>query len=128
MSKIIEALKFLNMLEARYNKISLSNLAVIVCIVKVAIAPAASIVDLSALLLALLNYGHKRYESNKSAANTSEASVAELRTAMERVVGVQNNLTTDIATFKRTFDDVAKTAEESKKLLSTSTLASAFKR
>ncbi len=52
-------------LQERNGNLSLTNLAVAVCIVKIAIAPVISIPEIGALLLSLLNYGHKRYEANK---------------------------------------------------------------
>lgn len=56
----------LNLLERGGSKLSLSNSAVFVCIIKIAIAPQISITEIGALLLSLLNYGHKRFESNKA--------------------------------------------------------------
>lgn len=57
----------LSLVDGRGSSLSLTNLAVIVCIVKIAVAPQISIPEIGALLLSLLNYGHKRYESNKAA-------------------------------------------------------------
>ncbi len=55
----------LSLVESRGGNLSLTNLAVMVCIVKIAIAPQISIPEIGALLLSLLNYGHKRFETNK---------------------------------------------------------------
>ena len=57
----------LSLVDGRGSSFSLTNLAVMVCIVKIAVAPQISIPEIGALLLSLLNYGHKRYESNKAA-------------------------------------------------------------
>lgn len=54
------ALAFLNLLDNAGN-LSISNIAVIVCVIKVALAPQFSITEVGALLVSLLNYAHKRY-------------------------------------------------------------------
>ena len=51
---------FLNLLDAQ-GKLSITNVAVIVCLLKLAFAPAASITEAGTLLVALANYAHKRY-------------------------------------------------------------------
>lgn len=53
---------FLNLLDAQ-GKLSITNVAVIVCLLKLAFAPAASITEAGTLLVALANYAHKRYTS-----------------------------------------------------------------
>lgn len=63
----------LNLLEYGNNKISLTNLALLVCIVKISVSHEASVVELGALLLSLINYGHKRIESNKVIASKVES-------------------------------------------------------
>jgi len=52
-------LSFLNLLDNDGN-LSISNIAVIVCVTKIAIAPHFSITEVGALLVSLLNYAHKR--------------------------------------------------------------------
>lgn len=51
---------FLNLLDAQ-GKLSITNVAVIVCLLKLAFAPAVSITEAGTLLVALANYAHKRY-------------------------------------------------------------------
>lgn len=60
-------------LQERNGNLSLTNLTVFVCIVKIAVAPVISIPEIGALLLSLLNYGHKRYEANKMLKSEIEA-------------------------------------------------------
>jgi hypothetical protein len=64
MSILKSILKFLNVLDANEN-LSITNLAVIVALVKLAIAPTASITEAGTLLIALANYGHKRFVSSQ---------------------------------------------------------------
>lgn len=52
-------LNFLSLLD-RDGNLSISNVAVIVCVTKIAAAPKFSIEEVGALLVALLNYAHKR--------------------------------------------------------------------
>lgn len=59
-----KVLKFLSLLD-RGGNLSITNIAVIVCITKIAISPTFTITEVGALMLSLLNYAHKRKESNK---------------------------------------------------------------
>lgn len=56
---MLRVLKFLNLLDADGN-LSITNVAVIVCVTKMALAAQMNGCDLGALLAVLLNYGHKR--------------------------------------------------------------------
>lgn len=62
MSKV---LTFLNLLDSDGN-LSITNVAVIVCVTKLAIAPEFSIAEVGALLCSLLNYSHKRYVNSQN--------------------------------------------------------------
>ena len=55
-----KVLTFLNLLDASGN-LSISNVAVCVCIAKLALAHPFQLSELGALMMSLLNYGHKRY-------------------------------------------------------------------
>lgn len=59
MVKLLRLLKFLNLLDAT-GSLSLTNVAVIIAIVKMASSHSAP-VDAGALFASLLNYAHKRY-------------------------------------------------------------------
>lgn len=123
-------LRFFNLLD-RSNHLSITNVAVIVCVTKMAIAPQVSIVDAGALLISLLNYGHKRMEANKASKEEAQSAVQaefqEIKSAMTKVVDVQNKITQDVSQMKATSELVEKQAQETKKLLSNSNLAQAFK-
>jgi len=93
MNKLIALLSSLNLLERGNKKLSISNIAVIVCIVKIAVSSNVSVVEIGALLLSLLNYAHKRTENNKIIKNDQEklpdssnvlAQVEELRAKLEQ--------------------------------------------
>lgn len=60
MENLRKVANFLNLLDAQ-GKLSITNVAVIVCLLKLALAPAASITEAGTLLAALANYAHKRY-------------------------------------------------------------------
>jgi hypothetical protein len=84
MSILKSILKFLNVLDANEN-LSITNLAVIVALVKLAIAPTASITEAGTLLIALANYGHKRF------VNAQEVEVPE-DTVTPKVEAMQTKL------------------------------------
>lgn len=111
-------LSFLNLLD-RSGSLSITNTAVYVLLVKMSISPfdwAAA----AALMVTLLNYAHKRSNSLKTESNAS---------TLPEVPPVDlGPLQAQLDSFKSTFESVAKTAEETKKLLSQSNLAQAFTR
>lgn len=57
---ILKALIFLKIVDEHDENISLTNVGLIVVLVKLAIVQSASIVDIGGLLLALLNYNAKK--------------------------------------------------------------------
>ena len=59
MDKLKAALSFLNLLDAE-GRLSITNLAVVITLVKLAISPAASLTEAGMLLCTLTNYAHKR--------------------------------------------------------------------
>jgi hypothetical protein len=65
MTYIKSVLAFLNILD-REGNLSITNLAVIITLTKLAIAPQASLVDTGTLLIALANYSHKRLVTRDS--------------------------------------------------------------
>lgn len=76
MKYLFNLLGFLNLLEARTQRLSLSNLLIYVCLFKIALTQSVGFPDLAGLLLALLNYSHRRYVSN-AAAQINEGRVLE---------------------------------------------------
>lgn len=71
MKYIRKLLKFLQLVD-REGNLSITNIATIVVITKIAIAASIDWGVISALLITLLNYGHKRHEANKAVKNTVE--------------------------------------------------------
>lgn len=61
----MNVLKFLNLTDDS-GSLSITNVAVIVCVVKIAIAPQFSITEVGALMVSLLNYMHKRSVNNSA--------------------------------------------------------------
>lgn len=76
MKHIKELLKFLAIMDTDSKQVSITNVAVIVIITKIALSP-FDWISASTLLIALLNYSHKRYESNKAQKNKDELEVIE---------------------------------------------------
>lgn len=60
LNQMKQILSFFNLLDTE-GKLSISNVAVVVVLVKLAIAPAASLTEAGSLLVVLANYAHKRY-------------------------------------------------------------------
>ncbi len=56
---MIRALRFLNLLDSDGN-LSITNVCVIVCVVKIVVAPQFSVTEVGALMVSLCNYAHKR--------------------------------------------------------------------
>lgn len=110
--KILAALRFFSLVD-REGNLSISNVAVIVIVTRIAIAP-FDWATAAALLVSLLNYSHKRYETNKYEAN------------IEPVSAEPSSLQLEVDQLKSSFESVNKLAEDTKKLLSQSNLASAF--
>lgn len=57
--------EFLNLLDSQ-GRLSITNLAVLITLIKLAISPSASITEAGALLVALGNYAHKRFTVNNT--------------------------------------------------------------
>lgn len=57
---LIKILNFFSLLDEAGN-LSITNLAVIVCVTKIATAPEFSMAEMGALIATLLNYIHKRH-------------------------------------------------------------------
>lgn len=73
MKKVLE---FFNLLDNQ-GKLSITNLAVIVVLSKLIMAPAAGLTEAVTLLIALVNYGHKRMVNNKTVKSEPTADKSE---------------------------------------------------
>lgn len=63
---VIKALEFLRIVDAHDGKVSLTNVAVMVVVLKILFVPQFSIGEVGALLIALLNYSAKKVIHSKS--------------------------------------------------------------
>ena len=61
--KILNSLKFLNLIDPK-GKLSITNIAVIIMVVKLAFLSSFSLPEVSAFLVTMLAYGHKRFVNN----------------------------------------------------------------
>lgn len=83
-------LTFLNLLDAQGN-LSITNVAVLVTLIKLAISPSASITEAGTLLVALANYAHKR--KTTSDVNKTQLDVeAKIQDAMTSATNQINEL------------------------------------
>lgn len=112
----------LNLTEFGNRKLSLTNVALWVCIVKVAITPDASIIDLSALLLALFNYAHKRSVSAKASSNEIKKSSDEMEQLKDHV----HKLVLRSEEQAKQLEEQGKVVEEAKSILTASKIQSTF--
>lgn len=112
----MKVLKFLNLLD-KDNNLSLTNVSVLVCIVKMCI-PGSSIVDVGALLLALINYSHKRFESNKA--------IKEAKADVVQPIADLTPILKEIESLKIEHERITKLAEETQSTLSKVNLGLAF--
>mgnify|MGYP005986997811 CR=1 FL=1 len=62
LNKLLQKLRFLD----EEGRLSITNLAMITILTKVALAPAMDNQSIIAMFLALMNYSHKRHELNKA--------------------------------------------------------------
>ena len=83
----MNVLKFLNLVD-RAGKLSITNMAVYVLIVKIAISPSIDWAVVAGLLVTLLNYGHKRIVQEKPAMAAELPS--DLQEAIDAVSKVAN--------------------------------------
>ena len=65
MRQFKKILKFWRLIDSE-GLLSLTNLAVLVVMIKIILVPATSIADLGVLLVSLLNYAHKRYTTTST--------------------------------------------------------------
>jgi hypothetical protein len=78
-------LSFFNLTD-RDGNLSISNIAVIVCVTKMAIAPEVTLVDAGALLVALLNYSHKRQQASQFQHKQEDTStIDELKSQIKEI-------------------------------------------
>lgn len=79
---LIRVLDFFNLLDHKKN-LSISNIAVIILLVKIAMSPTIDWAVVSALLLSLLNYSHKRTVNSKVKEEAPTVDLSPLVEALE---------------------------------------------
>ena len=102
----------LNLTDHGNHKLSITNIAVIVCITKIALSPVISITEIGALLLSLLNYAHKRGESNK----VVKAEKNKLPDS-EHILGLVKDLSQKLENQVKANEEQAKISEEVKSFM-----------
>jgi len=112
-------LSFFNVSD-KSNNLSITNVAVIVCLIKIAITTQCSFAEGIVFLVAILNYVHKRYSVAKSIAQ--EIKQVDYQEFQERL----NSLDSKLNQYCETHAEIIKQAVETKKLVSNSNLAQAF--
>jgi aspartate-semialdehyde dehydrogenase len=109
----MKILSFLNLLDANH-KLSLTNIALIVILTKIALSP-FDYAGAAILLPVLASYMHKRYTTAKATATEKAQESAQI-----------SSLIAQMDAFKADHEETAKTLAETKKLLSNSNLIAAF--
>lgn len=118
MKQFHKLLKFLNLTD-RGGDLSITNIAVIVIITKMALAP-FDWVTAAGLMISLLNYAHKRSETNKS---VKEAKIIE---DANQTKSELEALKEEVAQVKSLHDVVAKQADDTRKALNNANITAAF--
>lgn len=142
-SKFFWILSFLNLTDRGY-KLSISNIAVIVVITKIALAQNVGLTEAGALLITLMNYSHKRFESNKAIKEEAKNSLSKDKSAQEvsvesSIKQVQEQVSSlvssisNLKSFEPTLEGLkvqveqySKVAEEAKSLLTANQVSKAF--
>jgi flagellar biosynthesis component FlhA len=88
-TKLIKLLNWLNLLDYS-GKLSITNCAVVLLLVKIAYAPTLDWAVVSGLLVTLLSYSHKRYENNKVQAAKPNKDLEEVSKKIEEVASKAN--------------------------------------
>jgi hypothetical protein len=82
---VTKFLTFIRVIDVHDGQLSLSNVAVMVVLIKLCIAPAASLVDTGTLFVALGNYAYKKYVNSDAAApdDTVSPQIDEMKKSLE---------------------------------------------
>jgi len=126
-SAFCKFLRFLNLVD-RNCDLSITNIAVITLITKIAIAPTIDWQAAGALMVALLNYSHKRSESNKAEAKASEVAKLAAVEAAKPVVSLAEleEIKANYAELKAQHEQVSKIADKAKEFMSSQSVARGF--
>lgn len=109
-------------LSDRGGNLSLTNIALIIVLIKIALAP-FDYTGAVILLPVIASYMHKRYESNKAfSKEVNPAPSIDLAPIHEQIDSVNKQ----VAAVAASHESISKLAEDTKKLLSQANLAHAF--
>lgn len=86
--------KFFRILDEYNNNLSLTNVAVIIVLVKLCMAPAVSITDIGALLISLLSYTGKKVLNNKKPTELElpEAIASKLKSMEDTITNLKSKI------------------------------------
>ncbi len=101
----------LALLDSEQKQLSLSNIALYVILVKLALTTNVSLPEVGALLLALLNYGHKRHVANAAAQVEAVAS---------------NELANKVDTLLSNVESYSKVVDEAKTIIASTKLSNSL--
>lgn len=124
-------LNFLCLLDRSRTQLSLTNVVLIVVIVKIAFfTQTMSLTELTALLLSLLNYGHKRHLSNVSDKQAADAALQQTQTnnQLATLHTAVDNLNSSMETIANKQKEDSKIVSEAKTLLTANRLSGAMNR
>lgn len=100
---LLRLLTFLRVVDAHDGLVSLVNLALLVAVAKLALVRGAGIPDISALMLTLLAYAHKKHVNAKAQATedeTSKAATEVAQAAHDKVTALQGTVEALVGTYK----------------------------
>ena len=105
--RVFNILQFLRLVDEN-NLLSLTNITVVVCIVKVAMLQSVSLPDLGALMLSMLMYGHKKLlAANKSASKETPELIQKVEAQLKEQAEALKRVDTDsITTLKKNVEDL----------------------
>jgi hypothetical protein len=120
MKVVYKILRFFNLVD-KGNNLSITNIALVVVLTKIVIAPSFSIEECGVLMLALLNYAHKRHEAAKTDRSMFQ-SIDELKADVE---SYKSAYLSQIDSLKKELAEVKAISEDAKdKAIKLSTVTS----
>lgn len=111
MKTIYKVLRFFNLID-RSNDLSITNIILITVVIRLVIAPVFSLEECGVLMLALLNYAHKRHEAAKVDRSMFQS---------------MNVIKAEVESFKKELAEVKAVSEEAKDKVSKLSTANGLK-
>jgi hypothetical protein len=85
---------FLRIIDEHDSKLSLTNLAVIITLVKLICAPAVSITDIGALLISLASYAGKKVINNANSETPEDTLTPQIEAVKAELDGMKSQVST----------------------------------